>query len=1257
MAVRRSGIVGSVLTTALLGTFLYRPAPTSSSSGGPETGQSRAVLATTKEAAEKKSNAQTRSPGKSEESGTFAEEGPWIASQRHFAGLAPPSCVLAPLKHKKQPRAEKPYGPPSTAGDDLRLWCIPEAERTKIKTMIAVIPDPVQTHLALRFDRAIDAIELAGESMHYVLDRYWLPWDLDPKEDWTDYSSFKEAEEDRKKKESEPGLVMFRWDREPDKSKVTLLYVFVVGENSTAGLNGEQFVKALRYVDLLNGDQPNRCKGHPRMSNVSCQRKVTPTYVLGPTSSASLASLAALIEAYEPENFVISTTARNPLAIPPSTRKQFSFFVRPLPEATRELMQMLATDDAIDNGQPQEAGGNQVAVFSEASTSLGASVGSRVKDLSSEGCSDNNKADPPFDTFRYPREIASLRNAYGALGSQNPAAPDKTAGQRPSLSVNLTETTNRSDEPPDFSKAQSPLSQEATLMSYAAELRRKHYRYIGINASNTLDVVFLERYLRSAVPDARLFSFESDLLLEHEPDSASYIGTMSVTTYPLLYPPLNQIAGRSPFRVHTRLPFTSQREVGLYNAAICTIRKMLPDSRGLEFLSERDACPDTPNLGESCRERATPPLWLTVFGNGGHWPIQALGDSPSPDLAGVNLPSSWKGLCTLLCALAVLHTSVLFGVAPFSAKFREFKLGTVAPARQLLGIHTASATLALALALVGISAPRVNLWTIAAITFSAFLLIPCYRLTKKYFLWWKADQDKASEERRLRPSPYGSTIGLQFLVFFGIWLGAAWFAYVWWTLLSDTVGHYGAFFSFRAVHLASIVSPLTPMLPLLASVYIGAIFYVWHLLFNDKIRPRLKPRWETPSEEHHFFAGLRRFLYDEMPPEPNPTLDKSCEQTTLRMRVRQLLSECKNRPRLNPSREKFSEESNLRPGLRSETLIAKAVNGDILNAIIGLIILGLWVLVFRQPQFELFERHSFQSLFETLFSVVMLLILVSGFRLFRIWKKLQKFLQDLNRQRASRVFSHLKLKGWTYLWFYGSEDPDWDYMLRSFEVLQELWNSPELPSCSKAVDAVIGYIRKIRRAQQKEGLRAFHPFEIAETDGELENALKDAQDLLAATLNDVLDRILLIWGNPRSTHEARERQKLLEKYAALRWFSFIRAVVARIRLLILFLVIGFSLALFSLVIYSFEPHQELLWSVTALFITIGAAIITVLIQMHRDPTLSRMVGTNPGKLDLEFYERLITLGVAPVLTLLATHFPSVSRYILSFLQPGLEAMK
>jgi hypothetical protein len=67
--------------------------------------------------------------------------------------------------------------------------------------------------------------------------------------------------------------------------------------------------------------------------------------------------------------------------------------------------------------------------------------------------------------------------------------------------------------------------------------------------------------------------------------------------------------------------------------------------------------------------------------------------------------------------------------------------------------------------------------------------------------------------------------------------------------------------------------------------------------------------------------------------------------------------------------------------------------------------------------------------------------------------------------------------------------------------------------------------------------------------------------------------------------------------------------------------------------------------------------VTVLMQVHRNPILSRITGTKPNELGFMFYARIVALGIGPLLTLLATYFPSISRSLLSFLQPGLEALK
>jgi hypothetical protein len=61
-------------------------------------------------------------------------------------------------------------------------------------------------------------------------------------------------------------------------------------------------------------------------------------------------------------------------------------------------------------------------------------------------------------------------------------------------------------------------------------------------------------------------------------------------------------------------------------------------------------------------------------------------------------------------------------------------------------------------------------------------------------------------------------------------------------------------------------------------------------------------------------------------------------------------------------------------------------------------------------------------------------------------------------------------------------------------------------------------------------------------------------------------------------------------------------------------------------------------------------------QMDRDAILSRLSGTEPGKLDRDFYYRVVSYGALPLLALLASQFPSIGRFLFSWLQPGLNAL-
>jgi hypothetical protein len=55
--------------------------------------------------------------------------------------------------------------------------------------------------------------------------------------------------------------------------------------------------------------------------------------------------------------------------------------------------------------------------------------------------------------------------------------------------------------------------------------------------------------------------------------------------------------------------------------------------------------------------------------------------------------------------------------------------------------------------------------------------------------------------------------------------------------------------------------------------------------------------------------------------------------------------------------------------------------------------------------------------------------------------------------------------------------------------------------------------------------------------------------------------------------------------------------------------------------------------------------------------LSHITNTTPGELGDDFWLKLVGFGLAPLLGLLTAIFPSISDFVFSWLQPGLQSVK
>lgn len=167
--------------------------------------------------------------------------------------------------------------------------------------VVAILPNPLHTHLPLVFDRAVEAIQEAAQDEGYSYDASWFPWSEEKRK----YGSLDDDmayRDGREKLEHQPGIMVFRRmagtrpeeakraaanqagqgkqthssveRNEPQRMYEKGLVVFVVSEQPTHGIDDSQFQTTIEWLSSL---RPASGK---------------PFRIVGPTFSGSLPSLA-----------------------------------------------------------------------------------------------------------------------------------------------------------------------------------------------------------------------------------------------------------------------------------------------------------------------------------------------------------------------------------------------------------------------------------------------------------------------------------------------------------------------------------------------------------------------------------------------------------------------------------------------------------------------------------------------------------------------------------------------------------------------------------------------------------------------------------------------------------------------------------------------------------------------------------------------------------------------------------------------------
>jgi hypothetical protein len=150
---------------------------------------------------------------------------------------------------------------------------------TGVRFAIAILPNPVSTHLPLLFDRLVQSILQAAQDDNYAYDASWFPWDTDSKTYELLVDQLR-ADELQEIQQNQPGVMVFRRAVTEDSPQPYDggLIVLVVGEQPTGGISDDQFENALAWITKL-GDRPGE-----------------ELRILGPTFSGSLPSLKRVLD-------------------------------------------------------------------------------------------------------------------------------------------------------------------------------------------------------------------------------------------------------------------------------------------------------------------------------------------------------------------------------------------------------------------------------------------------------------------------------------------------------------------------------------------------------------------------------------------------------------------------------------------------------------------------------------------------------------------------------------------------------------------------------------------------------------------------------------------------------------------------------------------------------------------------------------------------------------------------------------------------
>lgn len=1190
--------------------------------------------------------------------------------------------------------------------DQLKSGIVPPS--TQPDFLLAIVPDPVHTHLALFFDRQIEAIQQAAQDNGYFFDQAIMPWDYRSHAEPADFRLRESERRYQKEREKEPGLMIFR-SSIPGRNA---LIVPVVAETPTGGIRKDEFREALNLIHCLGGTDQLHLR------------------ILGPTFSGSLDSLRELLESnrgafggFEVYSGTISSyeRAHTFLKNPPQKTTFASF------QESADLQELLLVRFLVDRGFQSD----HIAILTEDETAFGGLGPTTVQNSEKQEskpcgwhCGDSSL---PYERYlksvvrvSFPREIAHLRSAYQREEASPPSNNSAKETYRSTLKPDLEEVGADDDSVHTYSRQQSPLSQESILLAIVTTLHKHAAEFVLLRATDPFDEVFLARYLRKAAPNLRVITEGNDLLLRREVEDRLLYGTLSVSTYSMR-PGANDILSNLEDRTpHQERVFSGPASVGTYNAvtalfSLCKSSDSSGQTHGdpsepispgksanvslvattkVENKSEStspeksriklSSCLNLeeygwPELGGVVPDGAfigSPPVWLTVLGRDGFRPVTLLTPKPTqaekephsllpiqeqPAGKSVSTKALRSSICKILgggLIAALLFCLYMRFVWRSSAKadswFGPIKLRRIwAPVAIILIPWPWFEQL-----FVEQEPNRVTetlAWkALCTIVIAVSLLYIWFARQGSIRSTSQISQQFAEQENDCRLRVFA----LQwFLLLVGLLL-------VLWPWLHRRVnGCWGWSVALAVATIAVGASGATDLQRRWRKG--GRVwetgFTIFFSLLGSSLLILFLAVLYRPNDDAVYNMFVYRYLHWAWWVSPlTPVLfligaglwwawytvqgAALLDQRRTRLPETDQANQESPTPTKLPKDLKHLSEDDLEPLLC--TLIPKW-DGRVHWPILALSALALILVDVCHPVSSL-EPHWFDWVYGGALLLTIAGVLGDLLRLYFIWVDTRRLLLRLDATPLRRGFRRLPGFSWMPFWGVGHL---FDRERLSRTQVQALQTAVRTADLERDYASQRDLSTELQAVREKEG-----QVQADTTDKDrlehVEALNKEVAKAVAVALRHLSDK----WKTEKY-REPDDSTKAAEDFVALVYASFIQVVLIRMRSLMISTCGMFVFIVASLNVYPFQPSGMLRTLSILLLIVIIFVVGLVFTQVRRDATLSRITNTTPGKLGRDFWLKVLQFGTLPLLSLLAAQFPEVAGFFLSWLEPALQALR